>query len=121
VVIAVTAQAVREQVAVVVPVVGLAVDAGQAISHVVLIVYHVLVGCQALAVADGVVGIVVVLAAGVGGRDETIEGVIGVADDAVGGGHGRAQRREGKCGLRQSHERRSHNKTPHSIDQVGCE
>ena len=45
-------------------------------------------GCQALAVADGVVGVVVELAAGVGGRDEAVEGVVGVADDTVGGGHG---------------------------------
>jgi hypothetical protein len=66
VVVAVATQAVRKQVAVVVPGVGLAVDAGQAIVCVVLIVYHVLVGCQALAVADGVVGVVVELAAGVG-------------------------------------------------------
>jgi hypothetical protein len=108
VVVGVGAQAVREQVAVVVPVVGLAVDAGQSVGIVVLIVYHVLVGCQALAVADGVVGVVVVLAAGVGGRDETIEGVacpeqgrrVGVADDAVGSGQGRGQRHQRRCRLR---------------------
>jgi hypothetical protein len=68
VVVGVGAAAVREQVAVVVPGVRLPVDAGQSVGIVVLIVYHVRVGCQALAVADGVacpersrrVGVVVV-------------------------------------------------------------
>jgi hypothetical protein len=49
---------------------------------------------------------VVVLAAGVGGRDEAIEGVacpeqsrrVGVADDAVGGGQGCTQRRGAGAG-----------------------
>jgi hypothetical protein len=65
VVIGIAAHAVRKQVAVVVPGVGLAVDAGQAVGRVVLIVYHALVGCQAQAVAHGVVGILVELAGGV--------------------------------------------------------
>jgi hypothetical protein len=78
VVVGVGAQAVIQEIAVVVPVVGLAVDAGQSVGIVVLIVYHVHVRCQALAVADGVacpersrrVGVVVVspVEAAVGAR-----------------------------------------------------
>ncbi len=79
VVIAVAAQAVIQEIAVVVLGVGLAARAGEAIGRVVGIVYHTRVGCQAQAVADGIVG---------------------VGDDAVSGGQGCAQKR----GRRQSHE-----------------
>jgi hypothetical protein len=57
VVIRVAAQAVREQVAVVVPGVRLPIDAGRAIGRVVLIVYHAPTRCQAQAIAHGVVGV----------------------------------------------------------------
>jgi hypothetical protein len=52
VVIGIAAHAVRKQVAVVVPGVGLPVDAGEAIGGVVLIVYHAPTRCQAQALAD---------------------------------------------------------------------
>jgi hypothetical protein len=60
VVIGIATQAVVQQVAVVVPGVGLPVDAGQAVGCVVLVVYHAPARCQAQAVADGVIGVGVI-------------------------------------------------------------
>jgi hypothetical protein len=66
------------------------------------------VGCQAQAVADGIVGVVVVLAGGVLRIRQAIERVVGIADDAVGGGQGRSQRHERRCGSRNEPGRGQH-------------
>jgi hypothetical protein len=106
VVIRVAARAVVQEIAVVVPGVSLAVDGGEAIGRVVLIVYHTHRRCQSQAVAHGVVGVAVVLTGGVGGRDEAVERVVDVGDDTVGGGPGRTQRYRRRCRPKRSYDQK---------------